>query len=430
MRELGCPEGLIKLTKSYLHGRTANLWVSGTRSSTVLTKGCPQGSCYGPDLWRYAVNGLLSRTFPLNTEIIAYADDLALLISANTIDDLERHARDMLDQATDWAAAHKLEFSSGKSQALIMKGKMQTLPALRLCGDPIEFQPVVKYLGVSIQQNGKYNTHIRETADKTAELFSKLRSITQAEWGLTNETTTKIYKAVYVPRMGYAPAVWVDVSLKYKQCRKWLLQSQRRPLLCMTKAYRTASTEALQVLAGILPLDLELEARAAVERLRSEEKESGVATIVCRQRQVEAWDNARHQWQTRWSVSTKGRWTERWFPSIETRLKRPWVKPNHYVTQLITGHGDFKASLHRFSLSVTPKCECGAELDTVEHFIFECACYDQERQELRSIMSVWPCDPDEMTSTREAFRALREFARTALRKRMAERANADIAALI
>jgi len=430
MRELGCPEGLIKLTKSYLHGRTANHWVSGVRSSTVLTKGCPQGSCYGPDLWRYAVNGLLSQALPLNTEIIAYADDLVLLISANTTEDLEGQATDMLTLAAEWAATHKLEFSSAKSQALILKGKIAQLPVLRLCGDPIEFQQVVKYLGVSIQQNGRYNTHIRETADKTVELFSKLRSITQAEWGLTNETTTRIYKAVYVPRIGYAPSVWVDVSLKYKQCRKWLLQSQRRPLLCMTKAYRTASTEALQVLAGILPLDLELEARAAVERLRTEEKEGKVAADMSRQRQVEAWASARHQWQARWRESTKGRWTERWFPSIETRLQRPWVRPDHYVSQLMTGHGDFKASLHRFSLANTSECECGAELDSAEHFIFECACFDQERQGLRSIMSVWPCDLVDMTSTREAYRAMREFARAALRKRMAERANVDLAALI
>jgi len=150
-----------------------------------------------------------------------------------------------------------------------------------------------------------------------------------------------------------APSVFVDVSLKYKQCRKWLLQSQRRPLLCITKAYRIASTEALQVLAGILPLDLELEARAAVERLRTEEKEGKVTVDISRQRQVEAWASARHQWQTRWRDSTKGRWTERWFPSIETRLQRPWVKPDHYVSQLMTGHGDFKASLHRFCLANT-----------------------------------------------------------------------------
>jgi hypothetical protein len=429
MRELGCPEKLIKLTKSYLHGRTANLWVGDVRSSTVLTRGCPQGSCYGPDLWRYAVNGLLSRTLPLNTEIIAYADDLALLIASDTIDGIEKDSECVLSFAADWAAEHKLEFSTSKSQALALKGKMQLLPELRLCGQRVEFRPVVKYLGVSLQENKKFNTHIHTTVDRTAELFSKIRSITQAEWGLTSETNTKIYNAVYVTRIGYAPSVWVDSALRFKQCRKWLLQSQRRPLLCITKAYRTASTEALQVLAGILPIDLELSCKAAVERTRLAEKD-GTAVELCRGRREEAWATAHHQWQARWSASEKGRWTERWFPCIETRLKRTWIKPDHYVSQLVTGHGDFRASLHRFSLAENEECECGAESDSAEHFIFECPCYDQERQGLRSAMGVWPCDPAELTSTSEAFKAMREFARTALRKRMADRANVGIAALI
>lgn len=131
----------------------------------------------------------------------------------------------------------------------------------------------------------------------------------------------------------------------------------------MTKAYRTASTEALQVLAGTLPLDLELEARTAVERLRLEEKEGIGSRRTSEAGQVEALANARHQWQARWSVSTKERWTERWFQSIEIRLQRPWVKSNYYVSQLITGHADFRASLHGISLSDTLECECGPELD-------------------------------------------------------------------
>jgi len=89
-----------------------------------------------------------------------------LLISADTIEDLEGQATDMLTLAEEWATMHKLEFSSAKSQALTLKGKLQQLPVLRLCGDPIEFQQVVKYLGVTIQQNGRYNSHIREAAAK------------------------------------------------------------------------------------------------------------------------------------------------------------------------------------------------------------------------------------------------------------------------
>jgi len=43
---------------------------------------------------------------------------------------------------------------------------------------------------------------------------------------------------------------------------------QRPPLLAVTAAYRTASTNCLSVVAGVLPLDLEVEKNALQKRLK------------------------------------------------------------------------------------------------------------------------------------------------------------------
>ncbi|CAI6356824.1 unnamed protein product [Macrosiphum euphorbiae] len=88
MRNAGCRSGLVKLTKIYLYGRRAVMQFGN--QTVTLTKGCPQGSEYGPDLWKLAVNPLLSVDPPTCTELIAYADDLLWRKSCRAIKSWKR----------------------------------------------------------------------------------------------------------------------------------------------------------------------------------------------------------------------------------------------------------------------------------------------------------------------------------------------------
>lgn len=67
----------------------------------------------------------------------------------------------------------------------------------------------------------------------------------------------RIYKAVFLPRFTYAAEIWAKGVLTAKAIIL-LGSKQRRALLSLTEAYRTTSTDALQVVAGQLPLNLEI----------------------------------------------------------------------------------------------------------------------------------------------------------------------------
>jgi ribonuclease HI len=54
-----------------------------------------------------------------------------------------------------------------------------------------------------------------------------------------------------------------------------------------------------------------------------------------------------------------------------------------WVARLRTGHCHLNQYLHRFNIIETPECECGAEKETVDHFLLNCELYDEERDELR-----------------------------------------------
>jgi len=53
------------------------------------------------------------------------------------------------------------------------------------------------------------------------------------------------------------------------------------------------------------------------------------------------------------------------------------------VARLRTGHCQLNEYLHRFKVIETPECECGAEKETVKHYLLNCELYDKERDVLR-----------------------------------------------
>ncbi|KAL4082559.1 hypothetical protein QTP88_029876 [Uroleucon formosanum] len=56
MQELGASIATVNITKSYVRNRTAKIRSGNVVVSNLLTKGCPQGSGYGPTLWNITVN--------------------------------------------------------------------------------------------------------------------------------------------------------------------------------------------------------------------------------------------------------------------------------------------------------------------------------------------------------------------------------------
>jgi len=160
--------------KGYLGGHQAVMQIGDWAVTKTLTKGCPQGSEYGPDLWKQAVNPLLREDPPTGTELIAYVDDLALLISGENRVELESCGNELLGRALLWAEPRKLTFSATKSQTHWLKGRLiKPLANLRLGGAKIEPTVEAKYLSVTFDDKEKFSAHLTEKAKSSAALFSQ-----------------------------------------------------------------------------------------------------------------------------------------------------------------------------------------------------------------------------------------------------------------
>jgi len=91
MQSLQCSPTIVSITMSYLTGRSAVYRIGGSKRTVKLTRGCPQGSKFGPRLWNVTMNPFFGELYPENTKLVAYADDIALLVAGdNRQDDVIR----------------------------------------------------------------------------------------------------------------------------------------------------------------------------------------------------------------------------------------------------------------------------------------------------------------------------------------------------
>lgn len=147
-------------------------------------------------------------------------------------------------------------------------------------------------------------------------------------------------------------------------------------LLRMTKAYSTTSTEALQVVSGVLPLDLQLALRRREYLYRRQGfRRFGHIDLTDARTPEDASKRLRKAslrlWEERWQLSEQAPVTHDFLPSIVARTRMQWLHPSHTNIQFLTGHGQFQHKLWTLGLSPTPLCDC-EEIDTPAHMIFDC----------------------------------------------------------
>lgn len=121
------------------------------------------------------------------------------------------------------------------------------------------------------------------------------------------------------------------------------------------------------------------------------------------------------EWQKRCEETPKGDWTRKMIPDIRRRYKLP-LTMDHYTTQMLTGHGDFKVKFHQFKLVDRFECDCGDGSETVQHVLLRCRRVDDERAVLKKAMEKeqeeWPPEDGAFLKSRYTYEALRKFSRS------------------
>ena len=175
--------------------------------------------------------------------------------------------------------------------------------------------------------------------------------------------------------------------MRYAYARDSLNACQRLVLYATLNVCRTVSTDAMQVLHGELPWDLEVTRRGLLSEFRrgivpasgdpvTAEEVRSLSKPQCKELLAERMLNT---WQSRWEDSVKGRITYEFINDVRFATSHGKFAPGLCLGYLLTGHGSMNAYLYKRCLSSTPSCLCGAPSEDVKHLLGECSIYSDLR---------------------------------------------------
>ena len=145
-----------------------------------------------------------------NIKIIAYADDLLLLTTGKTQEEVENYANIELNKITTWARENKMKFNEQKSKMIIItrsRPKVKKEYKIYLNKIPMKQEETIKYLGIIIDKRLNFNTHIDYTTGKCMKLIHCLSKSAKVNWVLRHEGIRMIYSGVILPILSYGAQV-------------------------------------------------------------------------------------------------------------------------------------------------------------------------------------------------------------------------------
>ena len=187
-----------------------------------------------------------------------------ILIKGTTQVEVENYANTETQNVAKWARNKKINFNDQKSKIMIItwkKPKNEQDFKIYLNNKKLQQEDTIKYVSIIINRRFNFNEHIKNIAGKCINIIHALSKSAKINWGLRHDVLRIIYAGAILPILSYGALIWIE-CLKWKHNVTKLKRVQRLINTKITRAYRTTSHEALCVLTGIIPIQLELQSQA------------------------------------------------------------------------------------------------------------------------------------------------------------------------
>ena len=225
LHHYGIRDKCLDFFHSYLVGRSQVLKYNSyiSTSAKTITLGVPQGSILGPLLFLLYINDMhKSSAIP---QFLLYADDTALLYSAPTLTELQSAINASLPDIATWLNSNRLTLNVKKSTYQLFSIKYP-LPdiTIRINGFALSRSKFFKYLGVTIDENLKWDSHIKQVE---TTISRNIGLIGRSQRFLNSSCLILLYNALILPFFNYCLQIWGStypsklsclVTLQKKNC--------------------------------------------------------------------------------------------------------------------------------------------------------------------------------------------------------------------
>ena len=230
-----------KWFQSYLSNRKQYVCVKKSQSSLRDTKfGVPQGSILGPLLFLIYINDMRNCT---QLSLIHFADDSTAFMSFNNPEAMSVKVNSELTKIDDWVCANQLSLNAAKTTfSIIAPKKINPDPIIKIRNTNIERTQCQKFLGVLLDENLNFQSHINSICLKISRATGIIRKMKDL---VPPNILTKLYYALVYPHVIYAIEVWGKssktalkrLSNKLKKAHELLPMSESPKLMNLDQIY-------------------------------------------------------------------------------------------------------------------------------------------------------------------------------------------------
>ncbi len=195
--------------ESFLSGRSQQVIVNKSKSKWMdVTSGIPQGSVLGPLLFVIFINDLPES---VKSTLFLFADDTKIYRTIQNSDDQAILQSD-LDKLHQWSEKWLLRFHPAKCKHMHI-GKPVPDPApYSLNSTNLEKVSKEKDIGVIVDEDLEFDSHIAEKAKKAMQMFAMLRRTFHY---LNEESFIPLYKSLVRTHLDFASTVWSPYKAKH-----------------------------------------------------------------------------------------------------------------------------------------------------------------------------------------------------------------------
>jgi hypothetical protein len=252
MKKKELPGYLIRIISSYLSNRYITYVNSeGKVVKQEITRGVPQGSAFGPTLWNIGYDSVVAN-LPSWFEVVCYANDTAILVSADSVDLALHNAGVATELIVGRIESLGLCVASQKTEVTMFPFKNPDSDKYIIVKrQQVNIKNSVKYLGVILDSRLSFYPHIVYSINKAEKVINKLRGLRLNTRG-PSEKKRKLYGQVALSILTYGSPIWAEEISSNVTARKRLLEILQTIAQRIVCAYRTVSSSAYVI--GRLPI--------------------------------------------------------------------------------------------------------------------------------------------------------------------------------
>ena len=249
-----CPQGIFNILVSFLQERVTFLNVGSSRTFAEIFMGCPQGSVLSPTLWNLLFDSVFHLPKSHKIYIIAFADDLLIIIQSKSRELLVKEAKTFHDTLVAWSKKQKLSFNLNKTAACIFTTQRKKVDHILDLGSfKIPIQDHLNWLGMTLDKKLTFKKHVENVIAKVEKIQHRLVHTLYATRRPNKRFILEFYRQAIIPIITYAASVWQGATSGKDLMRR--LDSVQRFWCCRAlRAFPSTASLDLFMMTNILPI--------------------------------------------------------------------------------------------------------------------------------------------------------------------------------